>query len=266
MRAVNLIPLEERRGQHSPLRTGPIAYIVVGVLFLALAGVTSLVLTGNQIAERKTEVARLHQEVAVASARAQRLAAYTQFRALSEQRVETVRSLADSRFDWERVMRELSLVLPSDVWLTSLTATAAPGATISASASGSSGSGLRAAIAGPALEMSGCARGQDGVAGFVGALKDIDGVTRVGVQSSALPDVGTAAGATTGGEGSGGSTDCRTRGFIAQFQLVVAFDAAPVPVSAGGAEEAAPEAGPEAAPEAAPESSSTESTPTAGGG
>ena len=30
----------------------------------------------------------------------------------------TVTSLADSRFDWERVMRELSLVLPADVWLT----------------------------------------------------------------------------------------------------------------------------------------------------
>ena len=40
---------------------------------------------------------------------------------------------------------------------------------------------MRAAIAGPALELSGCAKGQEAVAGFVTALKDIDGVTRVGV-------------------------------------------------------------------------------------
>jgi Tfp pilus assembly protein PilN len=262
MRPVNLIPPEERRGQHSPLRTGPIAYIVLGVLLLALAGVTSLVLTSNEIADRKTEVAQLRREDAAASAKAQRLAAYTQFRTLREQRVETVRSLADSRFDWERVMREFSLVLPSDVWLTSLTATAAPGVSVGAgsgSGSGSSAGTLRSAVPGPALELSGCARGQDGVAGFVTALKDIDGVTRVGVESSALPDIGSASGTGGGGEESGGSsTDCRTRGFIAQFQMVVAFDAAPVPVSASGAEEVVPTAAPEATPEA-PASESTTS-------
>jgi Tfp pilus assembly protein PilN len=262
MRPVNLIPPEERRGQNSPLRTGPIAYILVGVLFLALAGVTSLVLTGNEVAERKNEAAQLRQEDAVVSARAERLAAYTQFRALREQRVETVKSLADSRFDWERVMRELSLLLPSDVWLTSLDASAAPGVSAGgeSASSGGSAASLRGAVAGPALELSGCARGQDGVAGFVSALKDIDGVTRVGVQSSALPDAGPAAGVTApGGESSGGgSTDCRTRGFIAQFQVVVAFDAAPVPVAAS-AEEAVPTAAPEAAPEAAPAESTTTS-------
>jgi Tfp pilus assembly protein PilN len=260
MRPVNLIPSEERRGQHSPLRAGPIAYIVVGVLLLALAGVISLVLTSNEIADRKNEVAQLRREDAAASATARRLAAYTQFRTLREQRVETVRSLADSRFDWERVMREFSLVLPSDVWLTSLTATAAPGVSVgSGSGSGSSGGTLRSAVPGPALELSGCARGQDGVAGFVTALKDIDGVTRVGVESSALPDIGSASGTSVGGEESGGSsTDCRTRGFIAQFQMVVAFDAAPVPVSAGGAEEAVPTAAPEATSEA-PASESTTS-------
>ena len=32
MRPVNLIPPEDRRGQHAPLRTGPLAYILVGAL------------------------------------------------------------------------------------------------------------------------------------------------------------------------------------------------------------------------------------------
>jgi Tfp pilus assembly protein PilN len=258
MRPVNLIPADQRRGPHAPLRTGPIAYILVGALFLVLAGVAALVLTQNEISDRKAEVTQLRREDAAVSARAQHLAAYTQFRALREQRVETVRSLADSRFDWERVMRELSLVLPTDVWLTSLNASAAADVGVGGESGGSGGEGgasLRGAVAGPALELSGCASGQDGVAGFVTALKDIDGVTRVGVQSSALPDVGSAAGATSGGgEGGGESTDCRTRGFIALFKLVVAFDAAPVPVTSSVAEEAAPVEAPEAAP--------AESTPT----
>jgi hypothetical protein len=52
MRPVNLIPAEDRRGEHAPLRTGPLAYVVLGALVALLVGVTALVLTGNQISER----------------------------------------------------------------------------------------------------------------------------------------------------------------------------------------------------------------------
>jgi Tfp pilus assembly protein PilN len=224
MRPVNLIPPEERHGEQAPLRSGPLAYILVGALVAVLAGVTALVLTGNQIADRENEVAQLKVEDAAAEAKAERLAAYIQFRDLSEQRVATVASLADSRFDWERVMHELSLVLPSDAWLVSLTASAAPGV----GGSGSGASGLRAAAPGPALELSGCASGQEAVAGLVTALKDIDGVTRVGVQSSELAEEGAGDGA--GSESSG--DECRTREFIAKFEIVASFDAAPIPPSA----------------------------------
>lgn len=236
MRPVNLIPVEERRGEHGPMRTGPAPYLLVGALVAALVGVTALVLTSNQISERKSEVAQLKREDAVATARAGRLAAYTQFQALREQRVSTVTSLADSRFDWERVMRELSLILPHDVWLVGLEATASPEASAGGSGGGS-GSNLRKSISGPALQLSGCAKGQEAVAGFVTALKDIDGVTRVGVQSSELSEQ---AGGSGGGASEGG--ECRTRAFIAKFEIVVAFDAAPVPPEAGALPETAPEA------------------------
>jgi Tfp pilus assembly protein PilN len=235
MRPVNLIPTEDRRGENAPLRTGPVAYVVVGALVAVLAGVTALVLIGNQIGDRKSEVERLEREDAAASARAQRLAAYTQFQAIRAQRVATVTSLADSRFDWERVMRELSLVLPSDVWLVSLNASASPSAGAGGESSGgsasSSASGLRASAAGPALEIGGCATGQEAVAGFVTALKDIDGITRVGVQSSALAEQSAGGGAASGSSGE----DCRTRDFIAKFEIVAAFDAAPVPVTSATA-------------------------------
>lgn len=232
MRPVNLIPLEQRRGEQAQLRTGPLMYIVLGALALLLVGVAMLVTTNNQISDSKAEVAALEHEDAVAQAKAKRLAAYSQFRTLSEQRISTVRSLADSRFDWERVMRELSLVLPSNVWLTNLTASATPSSTVSGEGGGGA-SGLRGGIAGPALELTGCANGQQAVAGFVTALKDIDGVTRVGVQSSELASDGNEA-----GSGEGGAGDCRTRPSIAQFSLVIAFDAAPVMPAEG--EEAVP--------------------------
>lgn len=228
MRPVNLIPPEQRRGEQAQLRTGPLMYIVLGALALVLIGVALLVTTDNRIADSKAEVAALKREDAVAAAKADRLAAYAQFDILAEQRIATVRSLADSRFDWERVMRELSLVLPSNVWLTGLTASATPSSAVSGGEGGGGASGLRGGTSGPALELTGCAKGQEGVAGFVTALEDIDGVTRVGVQSSELGSKGNEAGS---GEGGGG--DCRTRPSIAQFSLVIAFDAAPVSLAEG---------------------------------
>jgi Tfp pilus assembly protein PilN len=250
MRPVNLIPPEQRRGAHAQLRTGPLPYIVLGALALVLIGVALLVTTDNRIAESKAEVVTLKREDAAAQAKAKRLAAYSQFRTLAEQRVATVKSLADSRFDWERVMRELSLVLPSNVWLTSLNASASPSTSVGAEGAGET-SGLRGAIPGPALEMSGCATGQEAVAEFVTALENIDGVTRVGLASSELASKKGEA-----GSGGGGSGDCRTRSFIAKFSLVVAFDAAPVAPEAGAEEVATPTATAESTSETSEEGSS----------
>ena len=84
MRPVNLIPAEERPGSQSPLRTGPLPYLLIGALALAVLGISLLVVTGNQIAERKDEVATLKREDATAQARAQRLAAYVQFAEMRE--------------------------------------------------------------------------------------------------------------------------------------------------------------------------------------
>jgi Tfp pilus assembly protein PilN len=247
MRPVNLIPPEQRSGERRPLRTGPLPYLLVGALVAALAGVTALVVFGNQVAERRDELARVKEEDAVAAARAQRLAAYTQFRALREQRLQTIASLADSRFDWERVLRELALVLPQDVWLTNLDASAG-------GAEGGSGEGPSGSIKGPALQIKGCATGHEAVAGFVTALKEIDGVTRVEVQSSELSDQ-------TEAQGSGTEGGCAARRPIATFAMTAAFDAAPLPQS-GGLSEAVPGLPGEGAQTAA---SSTSLAPGGGG-
>jgi Tfp pilus assembly protein PilN len=223
MRPVNLIPSEERPGGRKPLRSGPLAYIVVGALAAAVIAITALVVTENKVADSKAEVAQLHREEARITAKAQELSAYTQFATVREQRLATITSLADSRFDWERVLHELALVMPGYVQLTSLAGSAS-------GSSSSGGIGIRSQVAGPALEMVGCTTTQGGVASFIEAVKSIDGVTRVGIQGSTMS--GTGGNATT-------SSTCG-RGLPAQFQLVAAFDAAPVAPSESG-EEIAPE-------------------------
>ena len=229
MRPVNLIPPADRRGDNAPLRTGPLAYLAIGALVLALAGVSLLVLANNEISDRKSELSQVKQEDAEAKARAESLAPYAQFASLHEQRLQTIASLADSRFDWERVMRELSLILPHDVWLTNLDASAGSEVGGSSSGGSSGGGSLSGSITGPSLAISGCAAGYDAVAGFVTALKDIDGVTRVGVESSELGEQEGAGSTSSSSSGGGSGGDCQTRSFIAAFSLIVAFDAAPVP-------------------------------------
>ena len=225
MRPVNLIPPEERRGDAAPLRTGPLPYVLLGVLAVALLTVTALVLTGNSIKDRKAELEALEVREANARAAADALTPYTQFATLAAARDATVTSLAESRFDWERVLRELSLVIPEDVSLVSVAASTGPG---SGDDSGTaSNSNLTTGVTGPVLALSGCAHGQKGVAGFAATLEDIDGVTRVGVGSSHLA---------TGAAGPGGSAssteECSGGASVSAFNVVAVFDGVPAPAAA----------------------------------
>lgn len=211
MRPVNLIPPDQRRGASAATRTGALPYVLLGALAVALVAVTALVLTSNQIEDRRAEKAELVVQEAEASARAEALAPYAEFAALSKAREQTVTSLAQSRFDWERVVRELALVLPGDVWLTGL------GGSVGGEAQNeATGSTLATQLAGPSLSIKGCAEGHEAVAGLLEALEDIDGVTRVGISSSERPTQSSSAG--------GDAADCRTRNFISQFEVTVAFD------------------------------------------
>jgi Tfp pilus assembly protein PilN len=249
MRPVNLIPTEERGGSRKPMRGGPLAYIVLGALLAAFAGVTLLVIANNQISDRSAEVTELKQQTAVAKAQANRLAPYTQFHAVRNERALTVANLADSRFDWEQVMRQLALVLPDDVRLTNLTGSVRPDVSVSNGENAS----LRQSIPGPALSLVGCAAGQEAVARFITVLKDIDGATRVGIQSSQLPGSG-------GGDGSVSASGACEKGHLtAQFQIVVAFDAAPIPAAATGTTEVAVAPPAETGSETSGETSTTSS-------
>ena len=245
MRPVNLIPPEERRGARADTRTGPLPYVVVGALVAALAAISAVVLTSNQIADKEAQVAELESRQQTAQAHARALETYAQFAALSEAREATVTSLAQSRFDWERILRELSLVLPDDVWLTGLTGTVSPEVALE----GASEVSLREGVTGPALAIVGCAESHEAVARFLESLKDIDGVTRVGIgtdeRASEAETSAQSAGSTT-------SDDCRTRSFISRFEIVAAFDAVPTPAAAS-----AP-----AAPATTATASTTTTTPT----
>jgi Tfp pilus assembly protein PilN len=268
MRPVNLIPADERRSSRAPVRTGPIAYLLIGALALGLAAVTLLVLTNNKIADKKSEIADLQQREAAATAQAQQYAPFTNFASLQQSRQATVKSLANSRFDWERVMRELSLVIPNNVWLVHLTGSAGG----ASSSSSTTTAPTDTSLAGPSLQIIGCAADQDAVAGFLSALRDIDGVTRVGLTRSERQDEGATTSAASGGgdaasgdsASGGGSEECRTKDPIPQFEITVAFDNAPTSPDASTTAPApatsTPPGGTTTTPSTTPSSTTTTST------
>ncbi len=230
MRPVNLIPPEDRRGDHAPLRAGSLAYVVVGAFAVALLAVVAMVLTQNSITSHENEIAELEVASDAAAQRAEALAPYAEFANLQAQREQTIKSLAESRFDWERVLRELALVIPGGITLVGLDAASA------GEVSEGTGSVDASAASAPRMVMSGCGTDHATVAEFVAALEDIDGVTRVGLEKSAvsggLPGEAAAA-AVPGGETCAGGPK------VANFAVSAVFDGV-TPLSVDPAAPAAP--------------------------
>jgi Tfp pilus assembly protein PilN len=235
MRAVNLIPAEERGGSGIAVgRSGGSVYAVFGLI----AGLAVLALlygvSAHQVSSRQAEVASLNAKAQQAQARAAALTPYTSFVAMREQRVQAVDTLVNSRFDWAHAFHELGRVLPSNVSLTSLTGTV--GSTSSASSSSAGSSAKTSATASsspvssatppgsvPTFTIAGCTTSQAQVALVIDRLRLIDGVSEVTLQSSTKSG-------SSGGGGSAGTGGCG--GSDAVFNMTVTFDALPsIPAS-----------------------------------
>jgi hypothetical protein len=100
---------------------------------------------------------------------------------MAETRIQTVKDLAASRFDWEQALRDISRAIPNDVTLTSLNGS------ISSGANSGGGSAVRGAIDAPAVTLQGCTTGQKQVATLLSRLRAVDGVTRVTLTKSTKP-------------------------------------------------------------------------------
>ena len=93
--------------------------------------------------------------------------------------MQTVKDLANSRFDWEQALRDLSRAVPADVTIGSFKGDL--GSTQGAAAGGSA---LRSALTAPAITLTGCTYSQTKVAKLMARLRNIDGVTRVSLSKS----------------------------------------------------------------------------------
>jgi Tfp pilus assembly protein PilN len=229
MKAVNLIPSEDRRGGGSAAgRSGGAVYVVLGALALLVLVVALYAQTSHKLGERRTALVTVEQQAKDAEATAAALQGYAGFAQLRQKRIDTVRSIAASRFDWSFAMHEVARTIPSDVSLTSLVGTVAPGVPLQGA--GGSGGSLRGAVPSPAIELAGCTTSQANVARMMAAMRQVDGVRRVSLQSSTKGD------SAAGGGGSGAAGACGNAGKKdPQFAMVIFFDPKPAPAAPAAA-------------------------------
>lgn len=220
MRAVNLIPGDAGRPGGG---SGIAPFALIAVLALALVAAVAYVTTHNTVVERRAELASANAQLQTLQAQAAAVKPYTEFAQLADARVATVRQLGSTRFDWHRAFHDLAVVLPDDVWLTSLLGTVTTGVNVEGAASGGTGT-VRAALPSPAIELVGCTTGQARVARLISRLRLMTGVQRVSLADSVKVD---------GGEPSAGASgDCtHGDGHFPRFEIVVFFDAPAAPAA-----------------------------------
>jgi Tfp pilus assembly protein PilN len=184
MRPINLLPARYRPARASGERTG-IGYVAIGVLAVLLVMIAAYVLTNNGINDAKEKTAQAQAEQQVAQAKIGQLQAYGDFAALKVSREAAVKGVAESRFDYERLMREIALVLPHNTYLTQFSSTGAGGD--QAAATGGTTS------TGPTLSITGCAPSHPGVATAIVRLRKLHNIQDVELKSSTKQASGSAA-------------------------------------------------------------------------
>jgi Tfp pilus assembly protein PilN len=212
VKPVNLIPQDQRRRQ--PTDTGGKgAPIALGVLAALLAMVVGYVLTSNSVTDRKDKAEAASAEATRIEAQAGQQSSYTGFAQIAQTRMQSVASVAATRFDWERFMRELAHIMPEGSWLQ--TADASVTGDPAAAAAGVTSTTTPGATANsqPSANLIGCTPGQDDVAGMMVRLEQLYRVEDVQLNDSTIGSKDTEAGVAS----------C---GALYTFNLTVKFTAA----------------------------------------
>ena len=181
MKPVNLLPQDQRRRQPRE-GGGKGAYVVIGLLAALLVMVAAYVLTGNQVTDREAKASTASAEADRLEAEAAKQANFTDFAAIAQTRQASVAGVASSRFDWERFMRELALIMPERSWIQAADGSVF-GDPLDASAAATADPAT-AAPAAPAASLVGCVPDQTDTARMMVRLRGIHRVDEVELNES----------------------------------------------------------------------------------
>jgi len=177
MKRLNLLPAELRpRGGNVRHST----YAVLGGLLAAVLAMTLYWFVQSGANSTANEIEGLHKETTAAKEDAASLGPYAEFSAMKEARERSVRLVADTRFDYERLTRELTRILPEHVWITGLDV----GPAELNPEEGADSVQAPASAGALTVTLSGCAPNQPTVADTLDRLTALTGATSVNLGAS----------------------------------------------------------------------------------
>jgi Tfp pilus assembly protein PilN len=236
VRPVNLIPPDQRKGAARAAGAGgaPVGiYAFFGALGVALLCLVALVLTSNQINSKTDKLSKVQSQAQGAKQVADALRPYGQFAQVQQARKLEISTLVATRFDWERALRQLSLALPDNVWLLSLSGTLSPAIDVEdAGGGGGDVSNLRQKANAPAFAITGCTYSQHAVARMMTRMQNLDDVTDVQLAKSTRKDDQQQSGAVAATQSPDTATsqdtqDCVGSARVTKFDMLIVFGAAP---------------------------------------
>lgn len=177
MRAVNLLPREEAKKSFEATRG--VVFGAAGGAALVTAVLVSMTMSaGGAVDDKQAELDALRAQISALPVATPEAEPGDDAALAAEKgaRVGALSAALSSRVAWDRVLRQVSLVLPEDVWLTNLSATAP-----------SAGAEAAAGTASPAspFTLTGSTYSQSGVARFLSRLAVVPDLENVRLQSSA---------------------------------------------------------------------------------
>ena len=184
MRAINLLPRDEKR------RAGPALPTPVAVTALLSLTVVTVLLCGlflsahGNVSARQLELTQKDAELAAIPVPAQsQLQQRDALVADKQARVASLNTALSRRIAWDRILREFALVLPDDVWLLSMSATAPTLATVAPNTT--SASSTAPALGGQlGFNIEGHTYSHDAVARLLSRLSVIPDLERVQLVTS----------------------------------------------------------------------------------
>lgn len=172
MRAVNLLPRDDGRQRGPSVRENPlvIGAVVGGVLVTAVLAAMFLTASTDVVDNQKRRDAA-QAELAATPVPPPTAPGASQLEQEKNARIGALSAALSGRLAWDRVLREVSLVLPDDVWLTGLTAQAP----VSAAPTSTAG-----------FSINGRTYSHDGVARLLARLSVVPHLANVQLQHSSL--------------------------------------------------------------------------------
>ena len=191
MRPVNLIPQDQRR--RTPREgSGRGAHAVLGVLAVLLAMAVVYVLTANSVTEKESQAEQARIEAEQLEAQAANKESFTDFAQVAQTRAASVAAVASTRFDWERLMRELSRVMPAGSWLTSASASVGGDPSVAANPADPAPTAAAPSGGSPTAALTGCTPKHSDVARMMVRLRQLHRVVDVELTQSSRADAAAA--------------------------------------------------------------------------